>query len=98
MTEAGNLSGLPRQNGATIRAIRKLAANNMSIDGLAEAVGLAPQAVRNIENESTQASWETLARMARALSVSVGVITRWPPTEPITVSFTEEGAVAAKAA
>lgn len=96
MSEAGNLNGLPRQNGASIRALRKLAANNMSIDGLAEAVGLVPQAVRNIENESTQASWETLARMARALSVPVNAITRWPPPEPTTrVSFTEEADIAA---
>jgi transcriptional regulator with XRE-family HTH domain len=78
MAYAANLRDLKRQNGASIRAMRKL--NGMHApDDLAEAVGLKPQVLRNYESETGQASWEALARMARALSVPLAAITRWPP-------------------
>ena len=78
MAYAGNVRDLKRQNGASIRAFRKLSGMS-SPDDLAEAVDLKPQVLRNYEGESAQASWEALARMARALCVPLAAITRWPP-------------------
>jgi DNA-binding XRE family transcriptional regulator len=76
---AGNVRDLKRQNGAAIRALRKLDANDMSLYDLAEAIGLKTQVLRNIENETSQASWEALGRIAAALCVPLAAITRWPP-------------------
>ena len=100
MGYAANVRDLKRQNGAAIRAMRKLDANDMSLYDLAEAIGLKPQVLRNIENETAQASWEALGRMARALTVPLAAITRWPPElEPAWAADadddTEDPAVAA---
>lgn len=63
-----------RQNGAAIRALRRK--DGQSVSDLAEALGMHPQAVTNIENEFRQASPETLSRIARALGVPVAAIMR----------------------
>jgi transcriptional regulator with XRE-family HTH domain len=61
-----------RQNGAAIRALRRK--DGQSVRELAEAAGLGEQPLRNIENGFRQASWEALARIAKALSVPVAAI------------------------
>lgn len=68
-----------RQNGAAIRALRRK--DGQQVSDLAEAVGLHPQALVNIENGWRQASWETISRIARALAVPDAAILRdTPPT------------------
>jgi DNA-binding XRE family transcriptional regulator len=61
-----------RQNGAAIRALRRK--DGRKVGELADAVGLHAQALVNIENGFRQASWETLARIAKALCVPVEAI------------------------
>src|ERR1700685_3181036 len=99
MGYAANVRDLKRQNGASIRALRKLKGMHAP-DDLAEAVGLKPQVMRNYESETAQPSWAALARMAQALSVPIAAITRWPPDlEPAWAADadgdTEDPAVAA---
>ena len=79
-----------RQNGAAIRALRRK--DGQSVSDFAEATGLYVQALRNIENGSRQASWETLNRIANALCVPVAAIVRDLPPENMAGAATSDEA------
>jgi transcriptional regulator with XRE-family HTH domain len=63
-----------RQNGAAIRALR--VKDRRSANDMAQQVGLHPQALRNIENNTKPAGTETIRRIADLLNVPVEAITR----------------------
>jgi transcriptional regulator with XRE-family HTH domain len=63
-----------RQNGAAIRALREK--DRRGVTDMAQHVGLHPQALRNIENNTKPASAETIRRIADILNVPVEAITR----------------------
>lgn len=72
---------LKRQNGATIRAMRRL--QGLEVSDLAEMAGFKnTQSLVNIETEFRQASWQALSRIARALCVPVASLARMQPPEP----------------
>lgn len=61
-------------NGQTIRALRKL--QHRTVTDLAEAVGITPQSMSNIELEHKTASATTLNKIADELGVGLGAICR----------------------
>jgi transcriptional regulator with XRE-family HTH domain len=63
-----------RQNGAAIRAFRKK--ERLTVAELAGFVGLHPQALVNIENNSRPASPKAIRNLARVLGVPGEAITR----------------------
>jgi len=63
-----------RQNGAAIRALREK--DRRSTADVARHVGIHPQALRNIENDSVNVHADTLRRIADILNVPLKAITR----------------------
>jgi len=61
-----------RQNGLAIRALRQK--EGLTVDDLAQAVGVTAPHIRNIENELRSASEVHLARIAKALDVPLAAI------------------------
>lgn len=61
-----------RQHGPAIRALRRK--DGLSVQSLADRVGLHAQSLRNIELDRRPASWETLNAIARALRVDVAAV------------------------
>lgn len=73
---------LTRQNGATIRAMRRL--QGLEVGDLAEMARFKnTQSLVNIETEFRQASWEALSRIATALCVPLASLARVRPPEPV---------------
>jgi len=73
---------LTRQNGATIRAMRRL--QGLEVGDLAEMARFKnTQSLINIETEFRQASWEALSRIATALCVPLASLARVRPPEPV---------------
>lgn len=62
---------------------------------MAQHVGLHPQALRNIENNTKPASTETIRRIADILNVPVEAITRNGTSEEITEEAPEPAGAAA---
>jgi transcriptional regulator with XRE-family HTH domain len=81
-----------RQNGAAIRALREK--DKRSPADMARHVGLHPQALRNIENNSKPAGSDTIKAIADILDVPIEAITRdGCPLEddaPVNETVTEE--------
>jgi transcriptional regulator with XRE-family HTH domain len=67
----------PRQNGFTIRALRKRA--GISTEDMARRLDILPSTYRRLEDETRAASEEHLKRIATALDMPVPALVRTPP-------------------